>query len=170
MRLFNLFLLLILAGSSFAQIKQTPVAAKDIPASIKYAGHVINAVKFTDKQGDYLVITTETGLVKVKDRDADMEFEKADLYAYCYKIVDNKSTLYWQMHDFAAECPVHVTANYLKGTFAIADLDNNGIAEVWLMYLTGCRGDPSPGSLKIIMHQGNKKYAVRGSNRINGIC
>jgi hypothetical protein len=71
------------------------------------------------------------------------------------------------MHDFVIPCPVHVTANYIPGTFAVTDLDNNGIAEIWVMYLTGCRGDPVPGSLKIIMHQGNKKYAVRGSNRIS---
>jgi hypothetical protein len=90
-----LFFLLILSLTSSSQIKQTPIVAQDILTSIKYLGNLNDAVRFTDKSGEYLVITTETGVVNVKDKTADMELKKADLYAYCYKMNDNKPTLYW---------------------------------------------------------------------------
>ncbi|RFZ82290.1 hypothetical protein DYU05_16890 [Mucilaginibacter terrenus] len=34
------------------------------------------------------------------------------------------------------------------------------------MYKTACRGDVSPSDMKIIMYEGGKKYAVRGTNKI----
>ncbi|HEY9195178.1 MAG TPA: hypothetical protein VIM77_02900, partial [Mucilaginibacter sp.] len=62
-------------------------------------------------------------------------------------------------------CPVEITAKYISKTFAVTDLDKNGEAEVWLMYATTCRGDVSPANLKIIMHEADKKYAMRGTSR-----
>jgi hypothetical protein len=34
------------------------------------------------------------------------------------------------------------------------------------MYKTVCHGDVSPSNMKIIMHEGDKKYAVRGTNQV----
>jgi hypothetical protein len=34
------------------------------------------------------------------------------------------------------------------------------------MYKTVCHGDVSPSNMKIIMYEGNKKYAVRGTNKV----
>jgi hypothetical protein len=163
MKLFSLFFLLALSIDAYSQIKQTAIDKKDIPASVHYTGHIINSVRYTDKQGDYLMITTETGIVNVKDEET---LRKADIYAYCFKTDAGQPVLLWQMHDFAIECPVDVTARYVPHTFAITDLDKNGIAEVWLMYSTACRGDVSSASLKIIMHEGEKKYAMRGTTKV----
>ena len=167
MRLLKLLLLLFLAQRVTAQIKVTNVDKSAIPKSIQYKGHIVNAVKYTDVEGTHLVIATETGLVAVKD--ADDEMTKADLYAYSYKVDGNTFTLSWQMHDFFGECPLDEVVNYIPGTFAVTDLNNDGKAEVWLVYLVACRGDVSPCSLKIIMHEGNKKYAMRGTNRVNDL-
>lgn len=35
------------------------------------------------------------------------------------------------------------------------------------MYKTVCHGDVSPVTMKIIMYEGNKKYAVRGDTRVS---
>ncbi len=170
MKLLSSFFLLSFITNAYAQIKQTPVDKKDIPASVHYTGHIINSVRYTDKQGDYLIITTETGVVNVKRKDesgnAEDDFRKADLYAYCFKIGAGEPVLLWQMHDFTEVCGVDVKASYIKGSFAITDLDKNCVAEVWLMYGTACRGDVSPASLKIIMHEGEKKYAMRGTTKV----
>jgi hypothetical protein len=171
MKLFSLLILAVLFQSANAQVKVTAIDKKSIPASIKYVGHIINAVSYADKEGAHILITTETGVVPAIDvlddkGKPDPNFSKGDLYAYNYKVNGNKLTLAWQMHDFAITCPVHVTANYIPNTFAITDLNKDGIDEVWLMYVTGCNGDPSPTSMKIIMHEGVKKYAVRGTSRV----
>jgi hypothetical protein len=165
MRLLKLLPLLFLIQSVFAQIKITNIDKNSIPKSISYTGHIINATKYTDSEGEHLLITTETGVITIKD--ASEEYGKADLFAYSYKVAGNSLKLTWQMHDFVPECPVDVTAKYVPGSLAVTDLNKDGKAEIWLMYITACRGDVSPGSMKIIMHDGDKKYAMRGSNKVN---
>ena len=54
---------------SLGQIKVTMLDKKDVPSSIKYVGHIVNAAKYTDNDGDHLVITTETGKTPSKDKD-----------------------------------------------------------------------------------------------------
>jgi len=97
-KLFNFFLLLsIVSNTCVAQIKVTKLDKKDIPVTIKYTGHIINAVKYTDSDGQHLVITTETGITEAKKSES---------------------------------------------------------------------GDVSPPDMKIIMHEGLKKYAVRGTKKV----
>jgi hypothetical protein len=168
MKLFALSLLLIAAQVSFAQIKVTKLDKKDIPATIKYTGHIINAVKYTDNDGQHLIITTETGITPTKSKDpGDTDFRDAALYAYCYTIgTNNELKLSWQTYDFIKDCSLDLEANYVPNTFAVTDLNNDGKAEVWLMYTTACTGDVSPPDMKIIMHEGLKKYAVRGTKKV----
>ena len=165
MKLLSLLLSLALIQSTSAQIKTVTLDKKSIPKSIVYKGHIINAVQYTDSEGEHLMITTETGNMKDKG-DGNDDFLKADLYAYNYLIKGNRQTLSWQMHDFTIACSLDTKAKYVPNTFAITDLNKDGTAEVWLMYSTACRGDVSPANMKIIMHEGTKKYAIRGSSRV----
>lgn len=167
MRTFTIVLIVLLFAACTKPVKVIPLDKKDIPASIKYTGHIINSVSYTDNDGKHIVLTTETGTVDTTLREiVGMKFQKADVYAYNYILANDKPHLSWQMHDLTGACPLDTKGYFVPGTFAITDLNKNGIAEVWLMYLTGCRGDPVPGSLKIIMHEGPKKYAVRGTSRV----
>lgn len=164
-KIFKLLLLVIWAQFAAAQVKVNTLGKKEVPSIIKYAGHIINAVQFTDNQGEHLVITTETGMVQSKEKDFDGR--DASLYAYHYdKLNGNEWKLTWQVYDFIKDCPVDLTAAYLPHTFAITDLNKNGKAEVWLMYKTVCHGDVSPSTMKIIMHEGDMKYAIRGTNKV----
>ena len=72
----------------------------------------------------------------------------------------------WKVYDYIDDCPVDIVASFVKNTFKITDLDNNGVAEIWLMYKTVCHGDVSPSEMKIIMYQGNQKFAMRGENKV----
>ncbi|MEO3407198.1 hypothetical protein AAFN85_24990 [Mucilaginibacter sp. CAU 1740] len=159
-------ILLFIAQTSVAQIKVTQLAKTDVPKSIIYKGHIINAAKYADKTGDHLVITTETGETPTKNSE-NSDSRDAALYAYHYDMGgNNQFKLSWQLYDFISDCPVDIKANYVQGSFAVTDVDNNGIAEVWLLYRTTCRGDVSPSTMKLIMHEGDKKYAVRGESKV----
>lgn len=166
MKLFITAILAITAQITFAQLKVTKLGKTDIPKSITYKGHIIDAVRYTDKTGEHIVITTETGETKAKNSE-NSDGRDAALYAYHYNITGtNQFKLSWQTYDFVADCPFDITANYVPGTFTVIDADNNGVAEVWLVYRTVCRSDVSPCDMKIIMHEGDKKYAVRGTNKV----
>ncbi|PWK67061.1 hypothetical protein LX99_04919 [Mucilaginibacter oryzae] len=151
---------------STAQIKITQLAKTDIPKSITYKGHIVNAVRYTDKAGEHIVITTETGETATKNSETG-DGRDAALYAYHYNVTgNNEFKLSWQTYDFISDCSLDIKANYAPGSFAITDVDNNGIAEVWLVYRTACRGDVSPSTMKLIMHEGDKKYAMRGESKV----
>lgn len=165
MKLIILFFILFISQGAIAQIKVIQLKKNTLPPSIKYKGNIINAIEYTDAAGEHLVITTETGIKPSKD-SPDSTYRDAALYAYHYDITGNTYKLTWQTYDFVEECPVDLAANYIPNTFAITDLNKDGKAEVWLMYKTVCHGDVSPGSMKVIMHEGNNKYAMRGTNRV----
>jgi hypothetical protein len=155
-------LLLPLAGR--AQVKVRPLAPTAIPATLRHVGKVVQALRYTDRTGTYCVLATETGPAPAANPD---DGQRADLYAYHYQMpTTGAPTLSWQVHDFVPDCPLDLEAQFLPGSLSATDLDQNGTAEVWVVYRTTCRGDVSPSTQKIIMREGAKKYAVRGNSRI----
>ena len=51
---------------------------------------------------------------------------------------------------------------YVKKFITATDLDHDGLAEIWSMYHLTCTSDVSPQQMKIIMYEGDQKYALRG--------
>lgn len=156
--------IMLFVQSASAQIKTTNLNKGAIPAAVKYVGKPVNVAKFIDSNGEHLVITTETGVTQNKTGDGDGR--NAELYAYQYLVKGTTYTPEWQVHDFEKDCQLDIEAQFVPNTFAITDLDKNGIAEVWLMYRTTCRGDISPSDQKIIMYEGKKKFAARGTCKV----
>lgn len=165
MKTLPLLILLFLSQHSFAQFNLTTLDKNSIPKGINYTGHIVNAVRWTDSLGDNIVITTETGPYDSKTMAED-GYRDAALYAYHYLLQQDSFKLTWKVYDFTKDCPVDIRADYIKKTFAITDLNNDGTAEIWLMYRTVCHGDVSPSNMKIIMYESNRKYAIRGTNRV----
>lgn len=142
------------------------IDSTQFPASIKYEGFVKNAVRWKDKAGDNIVITTETGYYTSKKFKHESDGSDAELFAYHFIVSGNEVKQTWKVYDYISDCPVDIVASFVKNTFQITDLDKNGIAETWLMYKKTCHGDVSPCDMKIIMYEGNQKYAMRGESRV----
>lgn len=143
------------------------IDSTQFPASIKYEGFIKNAVRWKDKLGDNIVITTETGYHINKKFEHEFEDSSdAELCAYHFIVSGNEAKQVWRVYDYISDCPVDIVASFVKNTFQVTDLNNNGFAEIWLMYKTTCHGDVSPCDMKIIMYEGNQKYAMRGESRV----
>jgi hypothetical protein len=160
------FLLLLFASCSqpnkdVFKVTSSKLDTNQIPKSIKYKGGIDTAVKFTDGDGEHVILTATDF-----DSDTDHRATGIYLYAYCYLITGDQWHLSWQMRDFVNECEFDIGGEFLPKTFAVTDLNHDGKAEVWLMYDLACRSDVSPSDLKIIMHEGAKKYAMRGGSRV----
>ena len=165
MKFLRIIALSFIATCSFGQVNIIRLDSSSLPKQIKYIGHIINAVKWTDNNGAHYVITTETGKIESKTKEDEGLFD-AFLYAYHY-IVENGSTkLVWKIYDFNKECGLDLDFYFNPKMFAVTDLDKNGIAEVWIMYKNSCHGDVSPVPTKIIMYEGTKKYVLRGESRV----
>jgi hypothetical protein len=146
-----------------AQLRVSPLAPAAVPAALKRSGRVVQALRYTDRTGTYTVLATEIG-PRPDPKAQSSEGQRADLYAYQYPATGAAPT--WQVHDFVNDCPLDLAAQFVPKGLTVTDLDQNGTAEVWLVYRTTCRGDVSPSTQKIIMYEGPRKYAVRGTSRL----
>lgn len=151
--------------SGQGKIELTNLEKSQLPNGINYSGEIKQAVRWKDNQGEHIVITTETGDLESKSGPSE-DYRDAALYAYHFLVFPDSIRQIWKVHDFIKECPLDIEANFIKNTFQVTDLNSNGIAEVWLMYIVTCTSDVSPVDMKIIMYQGNQKYAVRGHTKV----
>jgi hypothetical protein len=165
MRTFVLTIFLLAAQICFAQFKVAYLDKNSIPNNIQYKGNIIQAVRWKDHTGDNIVLLTATGKMLSKNAPDD-SYSEAALYAYHFLISAYRCNLTWKVYDFIKECPVDLDLYFVDKTFAVTDLNKDGNAEVWLMYKNSCHGDVSPIPMKIIMYENNRKFAVRGSTKV----
>jgi hypothetical protein len=163
MKLPGLFLLLSFSGACSAQLKVEKLNKSTIPQNTRYTGNIIEAARWKDALGDNLVILTTE---KTQSKNASDNGTDASLYAYHYLVKGDSSKQTWKVYDHVKACPVDIFLYFVEKSFAVTDLDKNGKAEVWLMYKNSCQGDVSPVSMKIIMYENNKKFALRGTTKV----
>jgi hypothetical protein len=161
----------LLFGFSVAchsQIQILAFAPKALPQEIRYQGEVVAGARWLDKNGENLLLLCETGPVKspVSPKSRENPYDEAGmtagLHAYHYVKVKEQYALLWKLYDSVKICPFDLEAAFLPNSLTITDLDDNGIAESTFLYKLGCRSDVSPVRLKLIMHEGREKYAIRG--------
>lgn len=160
---FILLLSALVAAHGQTSVKLTKLSISQIPKTIKYKGQVKEALRWTDKLGDNILITTETGIFPTPGQ---AETRDAELFAYHFLVTNDSVKLLWRVYDFIKECGLDMETQFVDNSLSVTDLNNDGIAEIWVMYRLSCHGDVSPSSMKIIMYQGKKKFAMRGSAKL----
>lgn len=143
----------------------TKIAVADLPADIQYEGNVQDAFRWQDQEGEHIFISTLTDIVNTVPDDEMFSNREQFLYGYLYTLQNKKNVLQWKVTDYIKECDLEIFVSYAKPC-EITDLDQNGIAEVWMMYFLHCAGDVSPSTMKIIMYEGKQKHAMRGNSRV----
>lgn len=135
----------------------------------KVRGHVVRAVRFRDDSGENIVILSQTEAFVTpgtkQEPDSVQPYNK-EVHAARYLVRDGEMEKVWQINDATEQCVADITADFIPEALRITDLNDNGIAEVWVDYAVGCIGDVSPNAMKIIMYEGKQKYAMRGHEKI----
>lgn len=103
---------------------------------------------------------------KSKPPNSDETELECELYGYHYVSSGGSYTLLWKIQDYVKECWFDLTLDFITGSLSITDLNENGIAESTFLYKMACRSDVSPSELKLIMHENDVKYALRGNMQI----
>jgi hypothetical protein len=145
--------------------KPEPVkgTAADIPAAIKLKGKVKEVWKWTDRTGENILITTVVAPYNDPDNLKSDELPStSELYAFQYVKKDSGYQQVWMLADAEKKCEYDISCEFLKDAVSITDLDEDGIAETTVQYKLACRSDVSPALMKLVMHEGQTKYALRG--------
>jgi hypothetical protein len=170
---YKVFLFGLTAIISLTVFGQGQIAVKQLdlyklPKGIKYEGKIKTAVRWVDSLGDNIAILTETGIYQSRKFKHENDGGDAELYAYHFIVKDDSAFQTWRVYDFIYDCPVDIEVKFIKNSFQVTDLNKDGISEIWIMYKTVCHGDVSPCDMKIIMYQGQQKFAIRGQNKVFG--
>lgn len=131
---------------------------------VQASGRVVAVATWQESNGEHLLVQS------IREEAWKEDTRSAYLYGYHFLKTGNTYTQQWKIQDFVKECPVDITLEYLPDSPKVEDLDGDGQAETLLLYTLACKGDVSPDDMKLILHKGQTKYAIRGTRglRIQG--
>lgn len=72
----------------------------------------------------------------------------------------------WRTADAVTDCEFDLDLSLVPHSVSITDLNGNGVAETAFAYTKTCTSDVSPSELKVLLHEADRKYALRGSTRV----
>lgn len=156
---------LVFYFSSYSQPIKILDGKFELPRCIMYDGKLKSAIHWLDRSGENIAVISESGEFPSPDNDHE-NYRDAELYAFHYWVIGGTIKRTWKIKDSVKQCPVDIYVSFVKNTFQVTDLNENGIAEVWLLYRVSCHGDVSPAQMKIIMYEEQKKYAMRGRTKV----
>ncbi|HMT10401.1 MAG TPA: hypothetical protein PKA39_02120 [Ignavibacteria bacterium] len=139
------------------EIKNISYEPGKLPASVKYDGKIVGGARWEDKNGQNVLIVCETEEKTTGDN------RSKELFAYQYILNGEDAKQLWKVNDFIKDCPVDVMLSLIPKSITVTDINKDGIAENTFLYRMSCKGDVSPDDMKLIMHEGENKYAIRGS-------
>lgn len=126
-------------------------------------GKLLEAWQWQDRNGENLLLITRRGPFEEKTTEYTDEESGVELFALQYvRPASGRWQELWHMQDAIRNCPFDMWLGPLPGSTSITDLNADGETETTLVYQLTCRSDVSPDDLKLIMHAGRKKYALRG--------
>jgi len=164
------FFLSNFSAASPGQIQILAFDPEALPQEIRYKGEVVAGARWLDRNGENLLCETGSFQSPVPPKSKKNPYGEwgraAEVHGYHYVEDEGQYRLLWKLYDSVKICPFDLEAAFLPKSLSITDLNGNGIAESTFLYKLGCRSDVSPVQLKLIMHEGKAKYALRGETRV----
>lgn len=152
------------AEPSGTAVQERPFKKGEIPAGCRFVGDVIGGARWTDANGENVLIVTQR-FTSPRDPDASEDAQRQEIRAYTYTLADTGTALLWKIEDGADNwCD---KGEGLIGDVVVTDIDGDGIAENAFAYNVEGSCDVSPILCKLMLHSGSTKYAVRGTRRVD---
>jgi hypothetical protein len=158
-----LLFLLIPASTAAQDIPARRLSAREVPAGVVVRGAVEAGRRWRDENGENVLLLTRTRELGTHSAEYGEQVRGREIHAYHYVRAGAAYRLLWHTVDFVRDCPVDVLLEYAPGSLRITDVDADGVAESSFVYALACRGGVDPPALKLILHEGAAKYAIRGT-------
>lgn len=172
----------LLTINSYAQFNLRRVSPTDLPKNIQDAENISLALRWSDTLGDNIVIITKK-IMKTDDEDRSIyhgpngnfnnpedgrdknnlsvDRQTMPFFAYHFTIVNDSAVLNWKLMSIPKGCEGE-DGNHMKHWCVVTDLDQNAIAEVWLISKGACIDDADGGKMRIVMCQDEYRYTMSG--------
>ncbi|MFB9242983.1 hypothetical protein IV454_20075 [Massilia antarctica] len=170
-----LALCLSLAGAAAPQAADAAGALQTIPVApgflaserIPLRGTLVKAARLVDGAGEHLLVVTLRSGPSTAPTATPGAVERFELFAVLYTHKDKAWPQTWIIQDHV-DCPgLDSSAAFFPEHITITDLDKNGMAEVTVPYKMSCGGGVDANELKVILRQGERKLALRGTTLRN---
>ncbi|WP_460622404.1 M949_RS01915 family surface polysaccharide biosynthesis protein [Hymenobacter tenuis] len=143
-------------------IRTQAVPLEQVPAALRMPGKLLEALRWTDAKGENMLVVFRKGPFSENTTKYTDEESYVELFARQYVHRAGSWQELWRLQDAIRNCPFDLWLGPLPGATSITDLDGDGQSETTLLYKLTCRSDVSPSNLKLILHEGAAKYALRG--------
>lgn len=135
------------------------VTRAELPAAIKPAGTLVDAVAWSDASGHnvaafWLKLDQKRGTARLQ-------------VSMWSGTPGTKGLLMRTVKDAVERCELDLVAEYVDAALGLSDADADGYGELTFAYKTTCTGDVSPVTLKLLMLERRDKYIVRGTTVVD---
>jgi len=139
------------------------------PTGTTFSGMVMEAATWEDSNGfNFILLTLDEDIEEYSEEYQDLVQSRfLHGYHFTYEKSGDTPELLWSVVDMYEECEFDLIVYFQENSLEITDLNDNGIAESVFMYKADCASDYSPMTLKLLMHEGETKYALRGTSRVD---
>jgi hypothetical protein len=167
-----------LTAGTTEQVRSAEVAALEVlsfdpealPPNADVIGDVVDGARWRDANGENVVVLAETGEFPAAGVCSSSDpCRDAEIRAYHFARNGAAWKRLWLVTDFERTCGWDLIAAFVKGSLSVTDLDHDGVGESTFLYALTCTSDVSPSTLKLIMHEGQAKYAIRGTTDVSSI-
>lgn len=172
----TLFTALICYGLTvFCQENIRRVAAASLSKDIRDIPDISLSVRWTDSTGDNVLLSTgkihrpsddvvfrraERGLPTMSISDY---FKEAVPFVYHFAVRNDTAFLVWKASGTGLSCNVAAKGNTVKSSFVVTDLNQDHIAEVWVIFKAVCVDDEGPNPIKIVMYEQSRRFIQTGT-------
>jgi hypothetical protein len=127
---------------------------------LDHVGDLIGGAHWRDGNGENMLILSRRLTPSKEEGEGQLE----QLRGYHYLLTGDSTRLLWKIQDEADNwCDL---GRGLVSPVEVRDLDGDGVAENAFIYNVWGSCDVSPIPYKLMLHSGEQKYAVRGTNRV----
>jgi hypothetical protein len=173
--------LLLYSLTTYSQADIRRVAASSLPDDISKIPNISISVRWTDSTGDNVLISTgkihrpsddvvlqraERGLPtkNIRDYFNTRDYFKEDIpFVYHFMLKNDTASLLWKTSGTGLSCGIDTKGNSVKSSVIVTDLNNNHIAEIWIVFKAICAEDETPNPMKIVMHEQGRRYVQTGT-------
>ncbi len=147
----------------FAQCQSaTPESSSPIPEelSAKLPDSIVLSKRFFDKAGEHVLALIREHKISPDGKEA--------ISLKVFQFVQNGTSWVqeWIIKDWIECQNLDIEGDFFFDLLSLSDLDSNGIFETTVAYATICAGGIEPKTTKVIMRQGEEKFAVRGESLV----